>query len=44
MPPLSLAELARELARLALVRAQIRQFEAERGQRLNEAPTPRPIG
>jgi transposase len=38
VPPLSLAELARELARLALVRAQIRQIEVDRGQRLNEAP------
>jgi transposase len=38
VPPLSLAELARELAQLAVVRAQIPQIEAERGQRLNEAP------
>jgi transposase len=33
VPPLSLAELTRELARLALLRAQIRQIDAERRQR-----------
>jgi transposase len=38
VPPLSLAELERELARLGLVRAQIKQIEADRLQRLNEAP------
>ena len=38
VPPLSLAELERELARLALVRAQIRQIEADRQRRLAEAP------
>jgi transposase len=38
IPPLSLAELQRELARLALVRAQIKAIAAERQQRLAQAP------
>lgn len=38
MPPLSLAELARELVRLALVRAQIREIEQDRQHRLAAAP------
>ncbi len=38
VPPLSLAELGRELTRLALVRAQIRQIEADRQRRLAAAP------
>jgi transposase len=39
VPPLSRAELARELERLALVRAQIRQIEAARQRRRQEAPS-----
>jgi transposase len=42
VPPLSLAELQRELARLALVRAQIRQIEADRQRRLEQAPATQP--
>lgn len=38
IPPLALAELRRELARLALLRAQIKQIEADRLRRLQEAP------
>jgi transposase len=38
IPPLSLAELRRELARLDLVRAQIKAIAAERQQRLTQAP------
>jgi transposase len=38
VPPLTGAELERELARLALVQAQIRQIETDRRQRLSEAP------
>jgi transposase len=38
VPPLSLAELQRELARLDLLRSQIRQIEADRLRRLIEAP------
>jgi transposase len=38
LPPLSLAELTRELARLALLRTQLRELEGERRQRLTEAP------
>jgi transposase len=37
VPPLSLAELRRELARLAVVRTQIREVEADRLKRLNDA-------
>jgi transposase len=38
VPPLSLAELARELVRLALVRAQIRDIEKDRQSQLTAAP------
>lgn len=38
VPPLSLAELERELVRLALVRAQIGEIEADRQRRLAAAP------
>lgn len=38
IPPSSLAELKRELARLALLRAQSREIAAERVKRLAEAP------
>jgi transposase len=38
VPPLSLAELTRELERLTLLQAQLRQLEKERRQRLNDAP------
>ncbi len=38
VPALTGAELERELARLALVQAQIRQIETDRRQRLSEAP------
>jgi transposase len=38
VPPLSVAELERELVRLALVRAQIRDIEADRQRRLAAAP------
>jgi transposase len=38
IPPLTRAELVHEMARLALVRAQIREIEADRLERLNQAP------
>jgi transposase len=42
LPPNTLAELRRDMARLRLVREQIAEVEAARLQRLEEEPGPRP--